>query len=105
MVRKLADVLAERARQAEDDRELRSRSDIRRERKAVEETLIQLAKDLIECTPRQLGKLVLPELVLEAVVEAQRMKSAAARGRAERLVRRHLRDEDTDAIRAQLGGR
>lgn len=101
-MRKLADIMAERKLMAEDDRNLRSRSDINRERKAAEEVLIQLAKDLVNCSPRQFAGLALPELVLEAVVEARRLKSPVARARAERLVRKYLRDEDTDAIRAQL---
>jgi ribosome-associated protein len=103
MVRSLSDLLAQKAREDADDRDLFSRSDARRQRKNVEAEWAELALTLIELTPRQLGRLELPEAVLDAVVGARRIASPVARDRALRRVRRELRDGAGEAIRAELG--
>jgi ribosome-associated protein len=84
------------------DEDLRSRTDARRERRAVEDALARLSKDLIEMTDRKLQKLSLPELVLAAVVEARSMTSAPARNRQLRVVRSCLRAADWGAIKSRV---
>jgi ribosomal 50S subunit-associated protein YjgA (DUF615 family) len=102
MVRKLSDILAERARAEADDRDLRSRSDARRARKQIESDLVDLARTLCALSSRQIERVDLPEPVLEALTAARAIHSAAARNRALRLVRRELRAADVEAIRARL---
>jgi ribosome-associated protein len=99
-VRKLDDILAEQNRP--DDRDLRSRTDARKERKSEEESLAHLAEQLVDLSPHGLSALELPEDVLGAVLEAQRISSAAARNRQLRVVRRTLRENDSGAIRQRI---
>jgi ribosome-associated protein len=101
-VRKLTDILAERARAEKDDRDLRSRSDARRERKQSEQALADLSKGLVEASQKQLGRLGLPESVLEVVLAARRIESPIARSRALRLVRKELRASDFVEIENRL---
>ena len=103
MVRKLSDILAERAKAETDDRDLRSRSDARLERKRSEAALAELARVMLEINERQLAKLELPEALHDAVVEARAMRSPRARDRALRVVRKELRAGDAAAIEARLG--
>lgn len=99
-MRKLDDILAEQNRP--DDRDLRSRTDARKERKSEEESLAHLAEELVDLAPQRLSALELPEEVLGAVLEAQRISSAAARNRQLRVVRRTLRENDSAAIRQRM---
>ena len=99
-MRKLTDILAEAER--EDPRDLRSRSDARRERKAAEAHLVALARSLVSLSGRRLLTLDLPELVLDAVQDARRIASAIARERQLRLIRQRLREADHEAIAARL---
>ena len=101
-MRKLKDILAEQERADRDDRDLRSRSDARRERKQAEAALADLAKRLVALRDRQLDKLELPEALLDAVLEARAIRSARARDRAIRVVRRELRSGDFEAIAGEL---
>ncbi len=101
-MRKLSSYEAEARRRAEDDRDLRSRSDARRERKSREGELLALARALIAATPRQLAKLDLDPSLLAVLAEARRITSGSARLRVERLVRSRLRDEDLELLRPQL---
>lgn len=101
-MRKLSDILAEQARAQQDDRDLRSRSDARRERKQSEAALAALARELVDATDRQLAKLALPEPLRDAVAEARAIRSPAARARALRVVRKALRGGDPEAVEAQL---
>ena len=102
MVRKLADILTQQAKDALDDRSLHSRTDARRARKHAEAAGAKLALALVEVTDRQLAKLRLPQAVLDAVLQARAIGSPVARNRALRLVRRELRAEDTVAIQARV---
>lgn len=101
-MRKLTDILAEQAAAAADERDLTSRSDLRKQRKRVESEGAELAQILVESTPRQLAKLGLPEEVQEAVLVARAIQSPGARARSLKLVRRELRSADSAAIQAKL---
>ncbi len=104
MVRSLTDILAEQRKRDEDDRDLRSRSDARRERKEREAAWVALAEALVSLSERRLEELALPEGLQDAVLEARAIRSPAARMRALRLVRRELRDCD-EAVTAPLAER
>jgi ribosome-associated protein len=99
-MRKLADVLAEQAR--EDDRDLRSRGDARRERRAEETRLAELASRLVATSDKVLASLDLPEEALDAVRDAQKITSTVAQNRQLRVVRRTLREADSEGIRLRL---
>ena len=101
MVRSLTDILAAQRKCDEDDRDLRSRSDARRERKRREAAWADLGEVLVRLTQRQLAQVELPEGLRDAVLEARRITSPVARTRALRLVRRELRGCD-EAIVARL---
>jgi len=101
-MRKLSSYQAEERRRALDDRELRSRSDARRERKSREGELLALARALIAASPRQLAKLELDPALVAVLAEARRITSGSARLRVERLVRSRLRDEDLELLRPRL---
>ena len=90
--------------QADEDGEedLRSRTDLRRERKESEEALMRLAKALVDLPQRSLDRLALPESVLDVVVRARLVRDPAPRNRALRLVRIALRDGDSAAIAQAL---
>jgi ribosome-associated protein len=94
----LTDILAERERAEKDDRDLRSRSDARREQKRTERALADLGTALVEATDKQLARLNLPEPLLEVVMLARRIKSPVARHRAIKLVRKELRQSDAAEI-------
>ena len=102
MTRKLTDILAERAKAEADDRDLRSRTDARLERKHSEADLADLAQAVVSVSDRQLALLELPEALLDAVLEARAIRSPRARDRALRVVRRELRAGDSAAVRARL---
>jgi len=91
VVRSLTDVLAAQRKCDEDDRDLRSRSDARRERKRREAAFAELGEALVNLSPRRLEQFALPEGLRDAVLEARAITSPAARMRALRLVRRELR--------------
>lgn len=96
-MRKLSDRLREQAKAAADDRDLTSRSDLRREQNARETLLKRLAVDLVRLTPRQLERLQLNELLLDSIVHAQALSNEKARNRQIGVVRQNLRDEPDDA--------
>ncbi len=101
-MRKLSDLLAERRRADEDDRDLRSRSDARRERKQREADLAELADALVEISGRQLEALELSPELADAVLEARSIRSPVAKKRALRLIRRELRGGDAASVQARL---
>lgn len=101
-MRDLSAYLADQRKRSADDRDLTSRSDKRKERKESEEGYATLARELCECSDKQLKQLELPELLRNSVLDARRIESPSAKDRALRLVRRELRSGDADAIRAQL---
>lgn len=74
-----------------DDRDLRSRTDARRERVTEETALKKLAERLVALKPRQLDKLELPEFLDDAVRFGQTITSPIALQRQIRLIRQHLR--------------
>lgn len=85
-----------------DERDLRSRTDAARERKQTEEQLMALAETLVGLNERQLGKLELPEGLLQRVEDARRVKDPAPRYRALRLVRAALRGDEALEIQERL---
>lgn len=86
-----------------EEEDLRSRTDLRKERLAMEEGLMKLAEALVSSGDGVLGKMVLSEGLMDAIRNAQRVRAGAARNRALRLVRATLRDEDFEGIRKALG--
>jgi len=101
-VRSLSAYLADQRQRNTDDRDLTSRSDRRKERKESEETYAKLARELCECSDKQLKRLDLPDLLRNCVLDARRIESPSAKDRALRLVRRELRNGDADAIIQQV---
>jgi ribosome-associated protein len=101
-VRRLTDYLADQQKRDLDDRDLTSRSDLRKARKEAENAFAELAQSLCGCTDKQLRRLVLPEALTQVLLEARSIESPSAKDRALRLVRRELRSADTDALRRQL---
>ncbi len=88
--------------EVESDEPLRSRSDDRRERKARETALVELARGLVDASNRELDRLGLEGALLAAVVQTRKIPSPAARMRALRVVRQELRDMDADALALRL---
>jgi ribosome-associated protein len=84
------------------EREVRSRSEVRRAEAAREEALVRLARDLVAQTPRRLERLGLPEPVLDAIIDAQAIKQAAPLNRQVRTIRVALRDLEWWNIRSRL---
>jgi ribosome-associated protein len=101
-VHKLSHYLQDQAKRELDDRDLTSRSDLRKQRKQSEQAHADLALALCDCTKRQFSRLVLPDSLLEVVLQARRIASPGAKDRALRLVRRELRSGDSEAVRRQL---
>ena len=87
---------------ADDEEDLRSRTDARRERKQSEQALMQLAKALVELPERTLRRLALAEDVQEVVAKARLVPDGGPKNRALRLVRIVLRDGDAEAIARAL---
>ena len=81
-----------------DEADLRSRTELAKERKAEEKRLVALATTLVGLSSKQLGKLDLNEEIIDAVGEARRMTTHGARARQLRVVRRELRGSDSLAI-------
>jgi ribosome-associated protein len=101
-MRKLESILAERAHLDADDRDLRSRTDDKEERVAVEEGLSKLGAKLVDTKTAWLEKLDLPEPLLDAIYDAQKIKSPIAKNRQMRIVRRALRSADWQRIQKSL---
>ena len=78
----------------DDPRDLRSRSDARRERKQSEAQLMALAEQLVSLSERMLSKVQLPESLLEVVQRTRSIQSPQARNRALRALRIELRSLD-----------
>jgi len=88
-----------------DDRDTerwRSRTDLAKERKAAEERLAGLAQQLVGLSDKQLSKVPLDDATADAVLEARRISSRIARARQLRVVRRCLRDGDSEPIFAAV---
>lgn len=88
--------------ETDDDPELVSRSDKKRSRRVREDALSRLAKELFVLSDKTLCRLGLGEHLLDAIRDAQAMKSPRARERQLRVVRGILRDGEWGAIRARL---
>ena len=101
-MRKLTDYLADQHKRDLDDRDLTSRSDLKKARKQAENALSELARALCDCSDKQFRRLELPESLEQAVLEARGIVSPSAKDRALRLVRRELRNGDAEAVRRQL---
>lgn len=98
-MRKLANILAQRAKDEADDRDLRSRTDAKKERKDREESLAVLAEQLTALSSKELGRLELPEALADAIRDARAIHSPVARARQLRIVRRELRECDGQLVR------
>jgi len=85
-----------------EERDLTSRTDVKRANRVVEETLARLSTSLYEVGPRRLATLDLPDTVLEAVMEAFAMKNPRALHRQLGLVRVALRGADWGAIQGRV---
>lgn len=85
-----------------DDEDRTSRSDLRRARKVREEALARLGRDLAALSDKNLERLDVPEVVLEAIRVSRVIKSMRAHERQLRVVRNMLRDEDWPSLRARL---
>ena len=85
-----------------DERDLSSRSDARRENRELEEKLARVAKQLVEMRPALLEKLDLAETLLDIVRDAQAMRDPRAKNRQLRLVRTALRESDWSLIAARV---
>jgi ribosome-associated protein len=96
-MRKLSDRLREQAKAEADDRDLTSRSDLRREQNERETQLKRLAVALVRLTPKQLERLQLEDPLLESITHAQALSNEKAKNRQIGVVRQHLRDEPDDA--------
>ena len=79
-----------------------SRTDQKRKNRVQEESLARLTDDLVRVAETKLAELDLGEDLVDAILEARRIKSAPARNRQLRRVRALLRDADASAIRARL---
>ncbi len=101
-MRRLAAYLADKDKRELDDRELTSRSDLKKERKEAENAFAELALALCVCSDKQFKRLELPEALRHVILEARSIESPPARDRALRLVRRELRNGDAEAARRQL---
>ena len=71
-------------------------------RKREAEALQKLGVRLIAVEPPQLRALLLPEALLEAILEAQRLRSRTALARQRQYIGRLMRDIDPDPIERAL---
>jgi ribosomal 50S subunit-associated protein YjgA (DUF615 family) len=102
VVRKLESYLAEKARILQDDSDLTSRSDLRKDRIKTENHIFSVAVRLCELSDKRLTTLGLGEALVELIVAARKIDSPPARDRALRRIRRELRDLDLATIERQL---
>jgi ribosome-associated protein len=102
VVRKLESYLADKARIQQDDSDLTSRTDLRRERLKNESHYMKLSERLCSTSVKRLAHLELSEHLLELIDAARRIESPAARDRALRRVRKELRDIDTTLLERKL---
>jgi ribosome-associated protein len=103
-MRTLADRRHEQAKADADDRDLTSRTDLRRKQTTRETELKRLARRIVLLKAQQLAALGLEEELLEAVQMARALTNAGARNRQIGVVRQHLRDMGAGiaAIEARL---
>lgn len=64
---------------------------------------MRLSEALVSVGPAVLGKLNLPEPLMDAIRDTQTIRPGPARNRSLRLVRSALRNEDFEAIRQKFG--
>ncbi|MGC4069578.1 MAG: DUF615 domain-containing protein [Polyangiaceae bacterium] len=102
MVRKLESYLAEKARILQDDSDLTSRTDLRKDRIKSESHILSVAVRLCKLSDKRLTALGLGDALVELVVAARKIDSTPARDRALRRIRRELRDLDLATLERQL---
>jgi ribosome-associated protein len=90
--------LEEREDRAEPAEHLLSRS----ERKRRAEALQKLGVQLTQLRPAQLKHLLLPAELLEAVIEAQRLRSRAAVARQRQFIGRLMRNLEPEVVERAL---
>jgi ribosome-associated protein len=88
--------------ESQQEEDLTSRSDLRRARKAEEDALSRLARDLAALSARNLAALELDEGILDAVEHARALSSPPAVQRQLRVVRSALRAADWPVLRARV---
>lgn len=94
---------ADETEESTDDAEdTRSRSDIKRVNRVLEETLARLSAELVALSPKKLPLLGLPDTLVDTVLGVHGMKSAPARQRQLRLVRSELRGTDWAGLQHRL---
>ncbi|MFI4894742.1 MAG: ribosome biogenesis factor YjgA [Steroidobacterales bacterium] len=71
-------------------------------RKRTAEALQRLGERLLGLKPQQLQRLNLPTLLLEALLETQRLRSRSAHARARQYIGRLMREVDPAAIEQAL---
>ncbi len=86
--------------EAEED--LRSRTNLKRERRESEEALLALARDLVSLADRTLSKLELSDELFSTIGEARRIHEPSPHHRALRRVRIALRGVDAASIEKRL---
>jgi ribosome-associated protein len=101
-VRKLRDVMADRARAEADDRDLGSRSDARTVRLTEADALLDIAGGLAALSPKQLELLELSDELMRAILEARAIDSPAAKSRQLKIVRRVLKNADWEGVQTRL---
>jgi ribosome-associated protein len=96
--RKPDQALSDPAATQDDDSRLVSRTDLRRDERRRESTLLALATRLAGLKPAQLDRLGLTDPQLEIIDELRVIESAAARSRALKRLRAALREADLPAL-------
>lgn len=102
MVRKLESYLADKARIQQDESDLTSRSDLRKDRLKAEGHYMVLSERLCSVSIKRIAQLELSEFLLELIDAVRRIESPAARDRALRRVRKELRDIDIEVLERKL---
>lgn len=81
---------------------VRTRTSLKRERVNNEKALKDLALDLLSLNEEAYASLGVPEVAIDALVDARQIKSHGARERHLRLIRAMLRDVDWAGLRRQV---
>ncbi len=84
------------------DADVRSRTSLKRERVNNENALKELVNELIDLNEGTYSSLEVPELVVDALLDARKIKSHGARERHLRLIRARLRDMDWVSLRRRI---
>lgn len=86
----------------EPDEDARSRSSLKRERVNNETALFELVQELLPLSEARWVAFGVPQLAIDKLLDARKIKSHSARDRHLRLIRSTLRDGDWSLIRRKL---